>query len=92
MGDGDMVRTLQAVRQVLLPGGRVVITCPDDARGPQVVGEYASGIALGHARPIPRAHLEGLIRAAGLVTVLYQELDYTDFVGHGLVCEVQCAV
>lgn len=93
MDDADMLRTLQQSKRCVRNGGVIIITCPDDARpvaaqhtNGTTTEDYVPGVSCYHRRPISRAHLEGLIRQAGMAVRQYQPLDYTHFEGHGLLC------
>jgi hypothetical protein len=90
MTPDDGVIVLQQAKKCLNNGGRVVITSPDDRRGMDYdlyganVKPYAEGVS-GFHRPLPREELEGMLAEADLEPVLIHEIDYTYFMGWGVV-------
>lgn len=91
MNDGDIVKSLVSAKKCLKKGGKIVITCPNDYRPVPSQhrhssgGQYVQDISSHHERPISRKLLESLVKKAGLSVHFYQELDYTHFIGHGIV-------
>lgn len=88
----DAVLALQQARLALRSGGRIVISCPDDARAPKAQHphlegdeEYLPGVSAFHLHSINRETLTDWLVQAGLQPTIWQELDYTHFVGHGIV-------
>jgi hypothetical protein len=76
----------------LSPGGRVIITVPDDHRpaGSQHVWakgdeEYVPGVAACHTHRISKETVIGWLEAALLRATVFQEIDYTHCLGHGIV-------
>jgi len=75
-------------------GGKVIITCPEDYRPPlsqhtngNGTEQYAPGISAYHERPITKEELFDIINQSGLEPTVYQEIDYTHFMGHGVLCD-----
>ncbi len=95
MGDADILRCLQSAKRALRGDGRVVVTIPDDHRPPEqqhTMGqapppEYTRGSSCYHLRSIPTAHIVALVEEAGLRPTVVQEIDYTHFLGTGIVAE-----
>lgn len=92
MTDGDIVKSLRSARRCLTDDGMVVVTCPDDPRPDphaqhqhgMVKTHYAPNIPAYHTRAISRAKMTALLRRAGLKATHYQVIDYTFFLGHGI--------
>lgn len=88
------VQTLEEARRVLSPGGRVVITCPNDRRTLAeqarlgTDAEYAPGCWSLHHRPMPAGLLLGLVYRAGLKPCLLEPIAYPHHGGWGVVAGV----
>lgn len=95
MVDGDATAAVANAKAVLRPGGRVVITVPDDRSNPweQHGGrplpnaEYAPGVSAYHDRPIELSTMVGWAENAKMKVVEYRELDYGFASGWGAVLE-----
>jgi glycosyltransferase involved in cell wall biosynthesis len=84
---------LRNLKACLAPGGKLVLTIPDDHRevGAQHSKsdgshEYSNGVSAVHTHPIPRPILDGWLKEAGLVVETYQEIDCFFYKNHGVVC------
>ena len=76
----------------LKPGGKLVITVPNEhrpadqqhswAKGDEL---YAPGVFACHTHPIPREMLQEWLDRSGLVVETFQVIDYTRMVGWGVV-------
>lgn len=88
MSDADAVRVLRNSASLVRPGGKLVITCPEDHRPDERRGEYAPGVPLGHRGPVTRARLEGWLGEAGLTAERIDRLEYGFCEGHGAVAGV----
>lgn len=92
MNNKDILSTLLSAKKCLSHSGDIVITCPNDPRPVEAQHKvtdnegYAEGISSYHERPISIDHLSILIVQAGMKVKYYQEIDYTDFLGHGVIC------
>ena len=89
----DILRKLKAC---LAPGGKLVLTIPDDHRpvdkqhsGSDGSHEYSDGVSAVHTHPIPRPMLDKWLEDAGLVTEFYQEIDCHHYLNHGVVCRAK---
>ena len=90
----DVPAQLRKFVRLLKPGGRIVVTVPDDHRDLQGLAEnghthYAEGISFKH-HPVSRETIDRWIKAAGLRLVAYQAMEYgfgSDVRGHGFVAE-----
>lgn len=92
MQPGDAARALRSAAAALRPGGRVVLTVPNDHRPVDVqhvngtrTENYAPDISCYHTRPIGQDEVEAWARAAGLEVLVAQPIDYTLFEGCGVV-------
>lgn len=90
--DDDAAAVLRNAAACLRPGGRLVVTCPEDYRGrAEQHGDreprYPDGETAHHARPVTRAMIGGWCDAAGLVAVRYEPIEYGFGRGHGVVAE-----
>jgi SAM-dependent methyltransferase len=93
MNDGDAVKAISNCRKVLKPGGKVIITVPDDVANPfdQHGGrpaedaEYCPGVSAFHDRRVQKSDVESWAEKAGMSISLYRELDYGFAPGHGVV-------
>lgn len=96
----DAVQVMRNAAAVTKPGGRVIVTCPDDHRDREAQNAYhvadtewyvppVNGTAgvRGYHRPFPVEELVGVIEAAGLEVKVTQPMDYTWFLGWGIVAE-----
>lgn len=88
----DGVKVLQSAREALQNGGKIIITCPSDDRGieediytGEPIEDYAEGIS-GRHRYVTEPGLTGMVQAAGLSIDRIEEIDYTHFLGWGIVC------
>lgn len=80
------------------PGGKIIITVPDDhrpvrdqndwAKGDE---QYAPGVHAFHTHPVPKEEVEYWADVCGLKVEVLQEIDYTWFKGHGLVARTRQA-
>jgi len=90
----DVPAQLRKFARLLRPGGRIVVTVPDDHRELQGLAEngythYADGISFKH-HPVSRETIDWWIKEAGLRLVAYQAMEYgfgSDVRGHGFVAE-----
>ncbi len=87
----DILRKLKAC---LAPGGKLVVTIPDDHRPPdqQHAGSdgtamYDDGISACHLHPVPYSLVESWLDQAGLKMVEYQPIDCGHYLNHGVACE-----
>jgi SAM-dependent methyltransferase len=90
----DIDRALQQCRLCLRPGGRIIITCPEDTRPPteQVKGEqpmYSEDVRAYHAYPVTRELMEEWCARNGLKVAVYAKINYgfCPNGGHGIVAE-----
>jgi glycosyltransferase involved in cell wall biosynthesis len=98
----DGVTTLKHAKTALRPSTlkrHLIITCPSDPRSieeqkmhsntPGISADttYAGGVSIYH-RYIERDELVNMIHEAGLKIELIQDIDYTHFHGHGVICTV----
>jgi glycosyltransferase involved in cell wall biosynthesis len=93
MSQADGVRMLKNAVRALRPGGRVIVTAPEADERPATaqhagsVGDelYAPGVSAFHSRRLALEDLDRMFNRAGLQLVVGQVIDYTTFVGHGVV-------
>ncbi len=86
LSDEDAVRCLRNAAAVVKPTGKIIVTVPEDYRGPldpEIM--YAPGISGGHVRPITEDVLSGWLADAGLKTVAQRTIEYGEFAGRGVV-------
>ena len=88
----DVPDVLRKAALCLRPGGKIVITVPDDHRptnDQHAIGDgteqYTDGVHACHTHRVTREMIEGWMEAAGLWIVSIHEIDYGHFTGHGVV-------
>jgi glycosyltransferase involved in cell wall biosynthesis/predicted SAM-dependent methyltransferase len=94
LSEGDGIEILKNCRKVLKPGGRLVITVPNDSGRPHEnqhksvdpQAMFHDGASAFHDRAIKQADIYRMVHAAGLFVDVYQPIDYNNYEGHGLVC------
>jgi glycosyltransferase involved in cell wall biosynthesis len=93
----DVPAQLRKFAECLKPGGRIIVTVPDDHRELQGRAEnghthYAEGISFKH-HPVSRETIDWWVKEAGLKLTHYQPIEYTfdGVLGHGFVAEDQDA-
>jgi glycosyltransferase involved in cell wall biosynthesis len=81
---------LQEGMKHLAPGGKIVVTVPNDYRPPEAQHkgsdgshEYIDGVSAVHLHPIPRTTLDKWLDQAGLVMANYQEIECPWYQAHG---------
>ncbi len=84
-------RLLSKLKACLAPGGKLVLTIPDDHRPPdqQHAGSdgsdlYSSEVSACHLHPVPFTMVEDWLQQAGLQLVEYQPIDCGHYINHGL--------
>lgn len=82
---------LRKLKGCLAPGGKLILTIPDDHRpvsaqhaGSDGSHEYSDGVSAVHTHPIPRPMLDKWLEEAGLEVEFYQELDCHHYRSHGV--------
>ncbi len=82
---------LRRLKSCLSPGGKLVLTIPDDHRPPnrQHAGsdgleEYSDGVSACHLHPVPLPVVEEWMAEAGLQILEYQPIDCMHYVNHGI--------
>ncbi len=82
---------LKKLRACLAPGGKLVLTIPDDHRPPneQHAGSdgsqlYSDGVSACHLHRVPLSLVETWLESAGLQMVEYQETDCGHYLNHCL--------
>lgn len=83
---------IQNAAKSLKKGGKLVITCPDDTRdinkqhkAGNGTEEYTKGVSCYHTHAMPKDTLLNLVKKANLKTIIIQQIDYTNFLGNGIV-------
>lgn len=92
----DAVGVIRAARNCLAPGGRLVITVPNEHRAPDQqhdwangTEEYAPGIHACHTHPVPEAMLRQWLADSGLRAEILQPIDYGPMLGWGVVARAE---
>jgi glycosyltransferase involved in cell wall biosynthesis len=87
---------LRKCGQCLEPGGKIVITVPNDHRpddqqhsGSDGKEMYLDNVHACHTHPVPRKMVEEWLRKAGFKSVVIEELDCDFYLGHGVVAVPQ---
>lgn len=95
MSHESAVKALNNAKMCLNSSGKIIITCPSDHRTIQQQAERAEKLDLNtgytadvskHHRYIDYKELCDIVHAAGLLVDVVQMIDYTYFMGHGVVC------
>jgi 2-polyprenyl-3-methyl-5-hydroxy-6-metoxy-1,4-benzoquinol methylase len=88
----DVPDVLRKAKACLKPGGRIVITVPDDHRHPNDQHShgdgtelYTEGVHACHTHRVTKEIIEGWMVDSGLHAEVLYGLDYTHFTGHGVV-------
>ena len=94
MSDDDAVAALQSAKQCLANGGPIVVTVPSDTRpvaqqrnGAKESDQYCDGVHAFHVNPVTKERLDLWLQRAGLQVQKIQQIDYTNFMGWGVVCK-----
>jgi SAM-dependent methyltransferase len=89
--DDDVALALRNTSAIVKPGGRIVITCPEDYRTAAEQGETAEhvpGVPKNHPRPVTIDMMLGWCDAAGLQVLGHDPIDYGFCKGWGVVALV----